>query len=195
MQKQRQFKERYQSTLSKHYNMSNLGPLSPVTMNLNDLSSHQTLMHAMAHTEKPPHLKGKPIQTQHQNSHRYRQYLNSVTKDIYLPQNLDKVTYQHQHSTSSRVTSFQNNTAKNATKIQLKLSEMERMLVNSKTGVLSFPKTTTNGTAKRLADGGRKGSLPSPHRLFMFNANADIADVEGDLDGRHGGTGPQDGNE
>ena len=87
--------------------------------------------------------KGKQIQLREYSSRQHKSYLESVTQDIYLPQNLDKVTYQHQHSSSNRMTSFQNNTAKNATKIQLKLSELEKMLVNSKTGVLRFPKTTT----------------------------------------------------
>jgi len=55
---------------------------------------------------------------------------------------LDKITYKHQHSSGHRVSSFENNTMKNSTKIQFKRQELEEMVGNSKKGVLSFPQTT-----------------------------------------------------
>jgi hypothetical protein len=61
------------------------------------------------------------------------------SKEIYLPQSLDKITYQHQHSSSARIASFENNTMKNSTKIKLRPHELDSVAHNAKNGVLSFP--------------------------------------------------------
>lgn len=123
-----------------------------------------------------PREADPPISVNQYNSQNYQQYLKAQTKDVYLPQNLGKVTYQHQHSSSNRVACLENNTAKNATKIQLTLSDLKSMQVHNKHGVLSFPKTTTNSSGRRTLEHTRRVGA-SPFRRSEEEEGYDAADA------------------
>ena len=65
--------------------------------------------------------------------------MNNQTKEIYLPSNIDRFNYQHQHSPSNRQTSFENNTIKvAAASIKLKPLEIDNILANK--GNIQLPK-------------------------------------------------------